>query len=34
MPGFEPVPTDAIQSLTKDPADAAWLLEIEAVAAA
>jgi pimeloyl-ACP methyl ester carboxylesterase len=27
MPGFEPVPTDAIQSLTKDPADAAWLLE-------
>jgi pimeloyl-ACP methyl ester carboxylesterase len=27
MPGFEPVPTDAIQSLTKDPADAAWVLE-------
>src|SRR5829696_4722487 len=27
MPGFEPVPTDAIQSLTKDPADAAWLRE-------
>jgi pimeloyl-ACP methyl ester carboxylesterase len=27
MPGFEPVPTEAIQSLTKDPADAAWLLE-------
>jgi pimeloyl-ACP methyl ester carboxylesterase len=27
MPGFEPVPTDAIQALTHDPADAAWVLE-------